>query len=1041
MSYSVAPSPSCPDAAVLARYHEQKLGGEAARALQEHVKGCAHCQRRLARLDLLARSSGESNDTDDEATIAGEPNTSARTMVEDPRARPTDHEMPAVPSVPIPPMNKASREVQLRPRDRGTEREKDRDKEKEKDKAGAPSGTQYLEKGSRVGRYVIRDVIGVGGMGAVYSAYDPELNRRVALKVLRTRKRSGTPHLSEGRSRLMREAQAMARLSHPNIVTVFDVGSFEGEIYLAMELVDGTTLTDWLKEKKRTWKDVAKVFLFAGRGLAAAHAGGLVHRDFKPDNVLVGKDGRVRVMDFGLARPAGGIDDEEGAEDDELSDPGAKERSLLNSPLTRKGILVGTPVYMAPEQFLNEPIDARADQFAFCVALYEALYGTLPFQGDTVEDLAHAIVAARLPAVPPRRAIPLVVHRVLRRGMRSEPRDRYASMDRLLRSLEWGIHFRPRAAGAVAAAALAAFIVVAKPFQNAAKICPDPIGELAGVWDAPRQKAVDAAFAATRLPFARDTFHSVQLALDDYARDWAAARREACLATRVRREQSEDALDLKYGCLDRRRHELDELVGLFLNTDTDLLQRSVSAASALSPVRGCADLAALAVPASGPEQAELRAKVSEQRAKLASASARRHAGKYKEALAIAREVSQAATQLKFRALEAEALALRGRLEEDLRDYNASEQTLLDASTAAAAARLSSLAAELLIDVTRVMGNRQGRTAEAKHMGQLATGAIEGLGNPDELTANLFENLGLVAWTAGDYEAAVTYARRSLEIHEKLSGKDAFEVARVLKELGAASHSLGKDYDALAAYQRSLVIFEHVLGKDHPEVAKTLNNLGIALTAVGRTAEADAVLFRALGIFETSMGKESGNVAPVLNSLGVALVAERKYDQALVHLQRALELTRKTLGPEHPQLPPILNNIGDALLRQGRTEEALRTYQQALAIREKVLGSNHVNLANDLTGLGQTYLSMGKPELALAPLERALRLRESTAGAYPDKLAETRFALARALWATDGDRRRSVQLATSARDIYSDPALNNPGGRDEVVAWMVKHPLP
>ncbi|HZN92716.1 MAG TPA: serine/threonine-protein kinase, partial [Myxococcales bacterium] len=671
MSISYQPTPHCPDAAVLARYHEQKLGAEMTRNLYEHVKTCQHCQRRLARLDLLARASAQDNNTDDEETVAGNPggpgSSGAFTMVEDPRARPTDPgAIPAMkdtrPSKELLLLKEQLRESRELRESMGFRLRKDKDKEREKEKelqkekepqkekarenkdpARPITGTQYLEKGARVGRYVIRDVIGVGGMGAVYSAYDPELNRRVALKVLRTRKRSGGANMSEGSSRLMREAQAMARLSHPNIVTVFDVGSWEGEIYLAMELVDGTTLTSWLAEKKRPWKEVAKVFLYAGRGLAAAHAAGLVHRDFKPDNVLVGKDGRIRVMDFGLARPAGGPDDE--PEDEESSVSGLKEQSLLNSPLTRKGILVGTPVYMAPEQFLNEPIDARCDQFAFCVALYEALYGVLPFQGETVEDLAHAIVAARLPALPLKRAVPLVVHRVLRRGMRSEPKDRYGSMDKLLRALDWGIHFRPRASAAAAVAALAAFVVVAKPFQNASRLCPDNLPELNGVWDDPRRQAVEKAFFATKLPFAKDTYHSVQLALDDYASEWVKSKREACLATRVRREQGEESLQLKTGCLDRRKRELDELVGLFLNADVDLLQQSVTAASSLSPIRGCEDLAALAVPSSGPEQEQQRARVSELRVKLASASARKLAGKIKEALGIASEVSAEAAKL------------------------------------------------------------------------------------------------------------------------------------------------------------------------------------------------------------------------------------------------------------------------------------------------------------------------------------------------------------------------------------------------------------
>jgi len=1080
MSISYQPTPDCPGAAVLARYHEGKLGVEQTQALQGHVKTCAHCQRRLARLDLLARTSDEEvkasaaaaarDPDDDEDTVAGHPSGSgAFTMVEDPRARPTDKNMQAVmdraqppppqPQPAPPPPARASRELkELRlqdslpairepskpPRDKvapsaTAKAAQDRDNHKEEIKERVPTGTQYLEKGTRVGRYVIRDVIGVGGMGAVYSAYDPELNRKVALKVLRTRKKGGGQHISEGRSRLMREAQAMARLSHPNIVTVFDVGSFEGEIYLAMELVDGTTLTQWLSEKKRTWKDVAKVFSFAGRGLAAAHAAGLVHRDFKPDNVLVGKDGRIRVMDFGLARPAGDPDEED---DGEISDPAIKERSLLNSPLTRKGILVGTPVYMAPEQFLNEPIDARTDQFAFCVALYEALYGVLPFQGDTVEDLAHAIVAARLPALPPKRAIPLVVHRVLRRGMRSEPRDRYPSTDRMLRSLEWGIHFRPRAAAAAAVAALAAFVVLVKPFQNASKLCPDNLPELAGVWDGARQKAVEAAFAATKAPFAKDTFNSVQLALGDYARDWAAAKREACLATRVRHEQNEDAFQLRAGCLDRRKRELDELVGLFVNVDADLLQRSVNAASLLSPVRSCEDLAALAVPSSGPEQAEQRAKVTELRAKMASASARRHAGKFKEALAIASEVSAASTKLKFRPLEAEALLLQGRLQDESGDFQGAEQTLLDASVAAEAARLPSLVAEALIDVARVQGNRLGKTAEAKHVGSLAAGAIEGLGNPDELNANLFENMNKVAWSAGDYEESAGYARRCLEIREKLHGKDSYEVARALLQLGTSDNSLGRYEEAHAVYQRSISIFERVLGKTHPEVGAALSNRGSTYSLQGKNAEADAVLLRALSIYEGAFGKDNPNLSPTLNNLGLSYTAEHKYDLALVHLRRALTITENMKGvdPErNPRMLPILFNIGTALLALGKNDEALAAFERALRVREKAVGPNHANSANELTGIGQTYLSMGKPNLAVAPLERALKLREST-NAYPGRLAETRFTLARALWAT-GEERRAYQLAMAAREGASDPSSGDPSQLAEITVWLKKHSSP
>jgi serine/threonine protein kinase/Tfp pilus assembly protein PilF len=971
----------------------------AARPIALHVSGCANCKRRLKRLDALVDA--------DEATVAAGNPGPLKSRGGAPRGLASGN-------------GRTDDDA-----DRGDDGEGEGREDGEREGARG----QYLEKDARVGRYVIREVIGVGGMGAVYAAHDPELNRRVALKVLRAR-RSADTHTSEGHSRLMREAQALARLSHPNIVTVYDVGSFEGEIYIAMELVDGTTLTDWMKKAPRSWKDVARVFVLAGRGLAAAHAASLVHRDFKPDNVLVGRDGRVRVMDFGLARPAGGPDGEDSADDDEPSftDPSV-ERSFLKGPLTRKGIIVGTPMYMAPEQFLNEPIDARSDQFSFCVALYEALYGHLPFEGDTVEDLAHAIVAARLPALPPSRRVPLAVHRVLRRGMKSEPKDRYPSMDSLLRALEFGINFRTRASALAGVAAAAAVVAVVNPFESAEKLCPDPMSELAGVWDGPRQAATEAAFKKTGARFAKDAFHSVQLALDDYAREWAQAKREACLATRVRREQSEEMLELRSGCLDRRRRELDELVGLFLNADAELLQRSVHAAFALSSVAGCADLAALAAP-SGPEQAEVRAKVSEQRAKLAAAAARRHAGKYKEALKIASETTAAARELKFRPLEAEALSLRGRLEEETGDFKAAEQTLLDATTAAQAARLHSLAARALVDLTLVVGHRQGRTEEARHFGQLASGLIEGLGSPDELNADQMETMGLVLWRAGDYAAASSYARRVLELREKVHGPGSLEVAKALKQLGVAYNSLSRLEEALACLERAIPIQEKLLGADHPEVALTLNNLGFTLASMSRFAEADVAFGRSLAIYEAAFGATSPTLGPMLNNIGSSLITQGRYGEALKHLNRALDITEKAMGRENPRIPPMLNNIADALLKQGKPAEALIRYEQALVVREKTLGKNHVNMANELTGIGLTYLSLGKPEQALPPLERALKLREQSPG-YPGKLAETRYALARALWGTSRDRERAVLLATSAMEgVAADDPM-----RAEIAQWL------
>ncbi|MFY0533529.1 serine/threonine-protein kinase [Nannocystis pusilla] len=252
-----------------------------------------------------------------------------------------------------------------------------------------------LQPGARLGRYVVMSLLGAGGMGVVYAAHDPELGRPVALKLLRPHPAGPRRELED---RLRREAQAMARLSHPNVAAVHDVGQIGGRIFIAMELIRGQTLAAWLRAAPRARRDVLARFLLAGRGLAAAHAAGLVHRDFKPENVLVGDDGQVRVVDFGLARASG----DEPLSITAQSGPGSEQLA----DLTATGAVLGTPIYMAPEQHEGRPAEARSDQFSFCVALYTALYGQRPFAGDTVESLALAVRDGRLSPRPAAHACP-----------------------------------------------------------------------------------------------------------------------------------------------------------------------------------------------------------------------------------------------------------------------------------------------------------------------------------------------------------------------------------------------------------------------------------------------------------------------------------------------------------------------------------------------------------------------------------------------------------------------------------------------------------
>ncbi|HEY5949636.1 MAG TPA: protein kinase, partial [Kofleriaceae bacterium] len=297
-----------------------------------------------------------------------------------------------------------------------------------------------LTPGTKLGRYVIRETLGIGGMGIVYAAHDPDLHRDVAIKVLR-------PELSridpDATKRIIREAQAMAKLAHPNVVPVFDVGMVDGQVFIAMERVSGTSLRTWLTAGARRPAEILDMFIAAGRGLVAAHDAGMVHRDFKPDNVLVGSDGRPRVTDFGLAF--------------EQSD---NEPIEVSGEVTTKPI-VGTPAYMAPEQHAGANIDARTDQFSFAVALYEALYGTRPFVGKTRDQLVDAVLNGRIQPPPARSTVPASLRAILLRALSLKPGDRYPTVGELLRALGRDRGRRPRQVGLLA---LVVFVVVAVGF-------------------------------------------------------------------------------------------------------------------------------------------------------------------------------------------------------------------------------------------------------------------------------------------------------------------------------------------------------------------------------------------------------------------------------------------------------------------------------------------------------------------------------------------------------------------------------------------------
>ncbi|MCA9656315.1 MAG: serine/threonine protein kinase, partial [Myxococcales bacterium] len=467
----------------------------------------------------------------------------------------------------------------------------------------APAGPagEGPARGDQVGRYIIVDVIGTGGMGQVFSAYDPELDRKIALKLLRIKARRSDRRAGE---RLVREAQALAKLAHPNVVTVFDAGAHGDQVFVAMEHIQGITLKAWLRERERSWQEVVDVMREVGRGLAAAHAAGLVHRDLKPDNVMLGRDGRARVLDFGLARRFGDDSVDEELAFDAQGEPVGLERSGSGPDvaLTATGMVLGTPRFMAPEQFSGGHIDARSDQFAFCVVLYRALFGGPPFAGEDYRSLGRAVLRGERVTPPRVRGLPRSVRQAVERGLSVSKDDRFPSMEPLLEVLDRARGSRRRRAAQVGLLGAAGMLGLATLAWSSPEDAPceglEGVGE---AWDEARAGAVRAAFEATDAAFAADAAARVGPALDDYARQWHEARVDACEATLVRRSQSESLMDRRVACLESRRQRLAALTELLATADAEVVQRAVDAVGQLPTLSRCSDAAALLADVAPPD--------------------------------------------------------------------------------------------------------------------------------------------------------------------------------------------------------------------------------------------------------------------------------------------------------------------------------------------------------------------------------------------------------------------------------------------------------
>jgi len=834
---------------------------------------------------------------------------------------------------------------------------------------GRPEAASHddIEIGGSIGRYVVLAEVGQGGMGRVTRAYDPKLQREVALKEVR-----GDELGEVGARRLVEEARAMAKLSHSNVVAVYDVEAIErGRIVLVMEFVDGENLRTWLRAKQRSKPEILERFLAAGRGLAAAHAAGLLHRDFKPSNVLVAHS-VVKVTDFGLAKPT--------SESLEGSMDSLGHSSDSREGLTEAGAVMGTPRYMAPEQHRGDVLTAAADQYSFCVALWEALAGAPPFAGKGQDRLLRAKEAGP-PPVPS--DVPRAVGEALRRGLSPAVEQRWPNLDALLAVLGVDPRRRRRVVARVAAGGLvlagAGWWAGREPHTEQ---CAGARAHLQGVWDDAVRADVRGAMTATGAAYAPQQWERTAATLDAYANAWAAMHTATCEATTIRGEQSAETMDLRMACLHRAKVGLAAVTGVLATADDKVVRNAQALVGDLRSVDRCADIAALQRDVEPPLPEEADA-VEAVRSRLARSKAERDAGRFELAQG---ELDTARAHLRVGPIEYGPVQTEVALEEaflfDRRGrYDDAERALGKTMHLAAQWGQRDLLRAAVIRRLFVVGFRQQRFDEAMQLRDLAEGLAEG----DPLAqSRVLSNLGSIYHAAGKYERAQEALAETLAIRTEHLGPNHLQVAKAANNLAGTYYGTGNYDEAARLYARVIAIRTEALGPQHPDVATSTNNLGGVRLGQGHYAEAATLLERALEVRREVLAPEHPDVAQSLHNLAMARTKSGQWKAAMPLLEEALSIREGSMGPDHPVVAHTLGDIASQHEHRGDYVQAMKIAQRARSIVEAALGSDHPVLAVTLEDVARLHALQHQYAEAEQLYARALRIREASQGpAHPD----------------------------------------------------------
>jgi eukaryotic-like serine/threonine-protein kinase len=888
-----------------------------------------------------------------------------------------------------------------------------------------------LERGGTLSRYLLVERVGHGGMGVVWSAYDPELDRKVAIKLLRPR--SSTGRAEEARARLIREAQAMARLNHPNVMAIHDVGEHDGQVFLAMEFVQGKTLGRWVRATRRGWREIVAMFVQAGRGLAEAHRAGLVHRDFKPANVLIGPDSRARVTDFGLARSV-----ESQANEDETGSLGSPDWSAsriqkidanpMVTPLTRTGLMLGTPAYMAPEQFEARGFDARSDQFSFCVALWEALHHQRPFAGQTIDEISENVRGGKITAPPSDSRIPGFIVRALRRGLSVDPDARWASMDALLTELSRD-PISGRRIGLTAGALLATFVaaLVVTPLlteQPAAnpetERCPAAEDPLAQIWDASRRERIAELFGPA----------GATLALLDYAARWQTMHEELC-ASGLGPAPRDHAR-----CLEGHRIEFAATVELLIE-EPRARERSFELLGALPSLEACKRARYLEVATPIPADPDLAERVESVRRRLVAARVRAIAGIHTEAVVELHALEREAEALAYEPLRAEILTERGLIEST---PSRAHELLEQAVTLAIRSAHDASAARAATALTELLGLRLDQPAAGLRWAARAEAWHERIDAPKLARAERLLAEGRIHRRLGDLASARRCLRDVIQlfgVDESLAlqsgdyGENAIAI-RALEELGFAELEHGGAKPSKSLLATASLLQTHALGlaPDHPETARTAAGQALAELELGRWSAA-AELELALSALPDHRLEPPEFIALVelgraRLELGRAELSGGELEQAERHVHAAVAAVELGYAESHPLTIEALLTAARLARLRGRLAECEQTLARVETILEGVDG---------LESNGAVTVERGELLLARGELERAFaKFEQATAelGAHQARAAEARAGRGRALLelGRPDEGRSSLRQAVALWD-----ALFGPDGHPHAVVSL------